>query len=64
MGWRRPMAYRQQSRGPRYVRCPICKKQVTGRTRRAATDNQVQFDLHVALAEHKRAAHSESEDDE
>lgn len=56
------MAYRQQSRGPRYVRCPICKRQVTGRTRRAATDNQVQFDLHVALAEHKRAAHSESED--
>ena len=64
MTWRRPVESRQPSRGPRYTRCPICKAQVTGVARRNATDNQVQFDLSVALARHKRAAHSDNDDDE
>jgi hypothetical protein len=63
MNWQRPVDYREPSRGPRYTRCPICRAQVAGVTRRGASDNQVQFDLSVALARHKRAAHSEDDDD-
>jgi hypothetical protein len=64
MTWRRPVNYRQPSRGPRYTRCPMCGRQVYGVTRRDASGNQINFDLSVALARHKREAHPEHDDDE
>lgn len=61
--WRGGVDVRRQSKGPRYTRCPICKRQVRARAGRTATDYQVQFGLAVALAEHKRSEHPETKDD-